>query len=96
MTLFLVRLNRSLRAVRPAGGEIEAPAHTSGKCQLGIRSSQLGLGSITTFGEYRAAGGFAQAVHQQQVNESPARVGTQPQQILTPSVQPVNTPWVMQ
>ena len=65
-------LNRSLRAVRPAGGENLAPPTPAANVSSGYAQASLGLAQSRPSVNTELPGGFAQAVHQQQVNESPA------------------------
>ena len=63
-------LNRSLRAVRPGGGEIEAPVTPASNINPVSVQASLGLAHSRPSGNTELPGGFAQAVHQQQVSES--------------------------
>ncbi|MEC7974894.1 MAG: DNA mismatch repair endonuclease MutL, partial [Pseudomonadota bacterium] len=63
-------LNRSLRAVRPGGGEIEAPVTPASNINPISVQASLGLAHSRPSGNTELPGGFAQAVHQQQVSES--------------------------
>ena len=63
-------LNRSLRSVRPGGGEIEAPVTPASNVSPASVQASLGLAHSRPSGNTELPGGFAQAVHQQQVSES--------------------------
>ena len=63
-------LNRSLRSVRPGGGEIEAPVIPASNISPVSVQASLGLAHSRPSGNTELPGGFAQAVHQQQVSES--------------------------
>ncbi|MEE2824045.1 MAG: DNA mismatch repair endonuclease MutL [Pseudomonadota bacterium] len=69
-------LNRSLRAVRPGGGEIEAPVTPASNISPVSVQASLGLAHSRPSGNTELPGGFAQAVHQQQVSESAPRWDT--------------------
>ena len=69
-------LNRSLRAVRPGGGEIEAPVTPASNINPVSVQASLGLAHSRPSGNTELPGGFAQAVHQQQVSESAPRWDT--------------------
>ena len=69
-------LNRSLRAVRPGGGEIEAPVTPASNINPVSVQASLGLAYSRPSGNTELPGGFAQAVHQQQVSESAPRWDT--------------------
>ena len=63
-------LNRSLRSVRPGGGEIEAPVIPASNISPVSVQASLGLPHSRPSGNTELPGGFAQALHQQQVSES--------------------------
>ena len=69
-------LNRSLRAVRPGGGEIEAPVIPAFNINPVSVQASLGLAHSRPSANTELPGGFAQAVHQQQVSESAPRWDT--------------------
>ncbi|MEE3175072.1 MAG: DNA mismatch repair endonuclease MutL, partial [Pseudomonadota bacterium] len=69
-------LNRSLRAVRPGGGEIEAPVTPASNINPVSVQASLGLAHSRPSANTELPGGFAQAVHQQQVSESAPRWDT--------------------